>query len=152
MLCSLVDPGDNERTRFPDSIRDLLMWVHDHRVVVFDNLSRITADMSDTLCQVVTGGTMATRKLYSDSTQYRFKAQGSVILNGITLGIVPSDLLSRMLVLELRPIPEAERREDRSLKASWERDKPAILAGLLDVVAHCLRCRDIDLDLGHRFA
>jgi hypothetical protein len=108
-------------------------------VLAFDNVSRLPAWISDTLCRLATGGGFAVRQLYTDQDEVLFDATRPVILNGIEDIVTRPDLADRALLLTLEPIPEEHRRPEAKLWAAFEAERPRILGALLKAVAHGLR-------------
>jgi hypothetical protein len=109
-LRALVDPNAVPLRALPKSEHDLMISATRAHVVAYDNISRISSDMSDALCRLCTGGGFATRSLYTDADETLLKAQRPVLLNGIDDVIARPDLAQRTIVLELQPIPAARRR------------------------------------------
>lgn len=134
VLRSLIDPSVAPLTTIPKGERDLAIAANNSHVIVLDNLSDISAPLSDALCRVATGGSFRTRKLYTDNEEMLFTFQRPVILNGIEELPLRSDLLDRTILIHLEPIP-AERRCDEA--GFWRRfadAQPRILGALLDIV------------------
>ena len=67
MLRHLVDPNTAELRAPPDSTRDLYVAAINSHVITLDNVSSLTAGVSDTLCRLSTGGGFSTRQLYTDA-------------------------------------------------------------------------------------
>jgi len=143
-LCKqLTDPiAALELPGFPPTDRDLMIAAFNSKVLVFDNLTKITPEVSDVLCRLATGGELRVRKLYSDAEEVRLRARRPVVLNGIPDIVQAGDLAERMLSVELHPIPPSARRGDaefwRRFAAAW----PGALGLVLDAVSGALRCRD----------
>jgi len=134
VLRSLIDPSVCPLTTLPKRERDLAIAANNSHVIVLDNISDISAPLSDALCRVATGGSFRTRKLYTDNEEMLFTFQRPVILNGIEELPMRSDLLDRTILIHLEPIP-AERRCDEA--GFWRRfsdAQPHILGALLDIV------------------
>lgn len=108
------------------------------QVLVFDNLSGISAEMSDCLCRLSTGGGFATRALYSDDEEVIFEGQRPIALTSINDVASRSDLADRAMVVNLETISEENRRPQKKVYGDFDAARPAILGALLDVVAHGL--------------
>jgi len=123
----------------PKEPRDLMIAAINSHVLAYDNLSVIPDWLSDALCVLSTGGGFGTRELFSDMDETLFSAERPIMLNGINEVVTRPDLLDRALVVTLEPIADETRRSESDLDGEFEREHPAILAGLLDVVVLALR-------------
>ncbi len=122
-------------------------------VVALDNVSAISAWLSDSICRAVTGDGDVRRKQYSDSDLTVFSFRRVIILNGIDHGALKGDLAERLLVVNLEPIASGERMEDATLVTAWEAAYPRILGALLDLLAEVLTVRpNIHLEESPRMA
>jgi len=139
ILRALVDPNRCPTRALPKSPQDLMIAAEHGRVCAFDNLSYISAEMSDALCRLSTGGGYAGRTLYENSSETAFYATRPIILNGIVDTAVRPDLLDRCLVIELNPISNSERRSEKAINEEFEAEWPRILGALLDAVSAALR-------------
>lgn len=139
---SLTDPNQAPVRRLPRDDRDLMIAARNAHVQAFDNLSTISAAISDALCSLVTGGGYATRQLYTDSEEMLFHSMRPVLMNGIEDVATRPDLLDRCVVLALPPISEVGRREEKEMDSEFEAARPRIFGALLDGVATALRRHD----------
>ena len=99
----------------------------------------VPAWLSDSLCRLASGGSFATRTLFSNDERSVIHAQRPVILNGIEDFVRRGDLADRGVFLHLPPIAPASRRNEREFWASFNQDYPRILGGVLDLVVGGLR-------------
>ena len=132
ILRSLLDPNTAPLRALPRNDRDLFIAANNAHVLAFDNISGLPARISDTLCQLASGGGFAVRQLYTDQEEVVFVAARPVILNGIEDIVTRADLADRALFLTLEPIPEERRRSEAELVAAFEAEHPRILGVLLD--------------------
>jgi hypothetical protein len=139
LLRALIDPNKSALRSEPKETRDLMIAATNSWCLCFDNLSSLTPWLSDALCRLATGGGFATRELYTDAEESLFDAQRPVLLNGIEDLATRGDLLDRAIPLNLPPIPEGQRRAERSLWRDYELARPRILGALLTAVAGGLR-------------
>lgn len=135
---ALVDPNLVPLRSEPRDERDLMIAAKRALVVGFDNVSRISHVLSDTLARLATGGGFATRQLYTDSEEVLLNVRRPILLNGIGNVIVRPDLLDRTITLSLLPIGESERRTEADLDAAFARIHAGVLGLLLDGVARAL--------------
>jgi hypothetical protein len=95
--------------------------------------------LSDALCRLASGGSLAVRKLYSDDDEVLFQAARPILLNSIEEVISRPDLADRAIFLTLAPIEEKQRRPETALWREFEAARPRILGALLDAAVHGLR-------------
>ena len=79
-----MDPNGAPLRSLPREDRDLFIAATNSHVQAFDNVSGMPQWTSDALCRLSTGGSFATRQLYTDGDEMLFEASRPVILNGIT--------------------------------------------------------------------
>jgi hypothetical protein len=73
-------------------------------LLAFDNLSGLTAWLSDALCRLATGGSFAVRQLYTDDEEVLFEATRPILMNGIEDVISRPDLADRAIVVAVAGI------------------------------------------------
>lgn len=142
VIRSLVDPSIAPLRSPSKKVRDLLVSATNNHVVVLDNLSGLSQEMSDALCRLSTGGAMDFRKLYSNMEQILINIQRPVIVNGIDDIATRPDLAERSLILNLPIITEKNRQDERRFWGDFEIARPYILAALLDGLVMALKRRD----------
>jgi hypothetical protein len=139
ILRSLCDPAMVPlRTPTRDE-KDFLVGCIGNWCVCLDNLSGMQPWMSDALCRLSTGGGFAARTLYTDCDETAIQIQRPVILNGIDVGAVRGDLISRTVALTLCQIPDEKRMDPDDLKAAFEKTRPRILGALFTGLAQAVR-------------
>lgn len=138
----IIDPNQAMRLRLPDKPQDLMIQAKEYRLLSFDNASGMSADMSDALCSLATGGGLAVRKLYSDGELYVMSYSRPFVINGIGGYANRPDLMERAIPIRLAPMPEGGRKTEAELMAEFEAMLPGVLAALYDAVAHALRTFD----------
>ena len=139
ILRALLDPNAAALRALPREDRDLFIAATNGYMLTFDNVSRLPAWISDTLCRLATGGGFAVRQLYTDQDEVLFDATRPVLLNGIEDIVSRPDLADRAIFLTLEPIPEESRQPEKELWSAFEKARPLILGALLDAVSHGLR-------------
>ena len=83
-LCkAVIDPGIPMRSSLPKSVQDLMIIANHSHVIIFDNLSGITAEMSDALAALSTKAGFRTRQLYTDAEVHAIEVTRPFMLNGI---------------------------------------------------------------------
>jgi len=136
MIRAIVDPNQADLLAIPspDSIKVLSEGNH---IFAFDNVSKLTPQLSDALCRIATGDNQTFRRLYSDNEAVTISIKKPVILNGIADFVSRGDLASRSVKLSLHKI-ETRKTEDMAWK-EFNDDLPEIFAALLDGLSHALR-------------
>jgi hypothetical protein len=134
ILRLLIDPQSAPLLGQPKSERDLMVTAVNGWLLAYDNISVLPTWLSDSLCQLVFGGALSCRTLFSNDERSVIFAQRPVILNGIDEFVRRGDMTDRTVFLHLRPIlPTARRAEDEFWRA-FHADYPRILGGVLDAV------------------
>lgn len=139
LVRSLVDPNAAPIRAVPKDDRDLVVGAVNSHVLALDNLSSVTAWLSDALCRLSTGGGFASRTLHSDRDETVLQAMRPIILNGIPSLTDRPDLASRAVTVRLRPIGETERRTEAEFWDDWAVVAPRVLGALLDGLSTGLR-------------
>jgi hypothetical protein len=139
MLRAIVDPSMAPVRALPREDRELFIAANNGHVLAFDNLTRLSPWLSDTLCRLTSGGAFAVRQLYTDHDEVLFAATRPIVLNGIEEVITRPDLGDRAIFITLSPIDETQRRSEQVLWREFESVRPRILGALLDATVHGLQ-------------
>jgi ABC-type oligopeptide transport system ATPase subunit len=142
-LRSMVDPFTKGKVlaKIPE-IDHIAIHAMQRRILAIDNISHITADQSDTLCNVSTGGGFSKRTLFSDSEETILDVQNLTIFTSIGNVVTKPDLLERAIVIDMTRITDRERESESSLSQGLELHHAQILGGLLDITVAALHHRD----------
>ncbi len=130
----LVDPQSPPVLTQPKSTRDLMVTACGGWLLAYDNISTLASWLSDSFCQLSTGGGFAGRALFTDDERTLVFAQRPVILNGIDEFVRRDDLADRCVFLHLPTISPTHRRAEVEFWQSFRADYPVILGGLLDAI------------------
>jgi hypothetical protein len=139
MLRALIDPNVAPVRSAPREEGDLFIAASNAHLLAFDNLSDLPAWTSDALCRLASGGSFATRRLYTNQDEMLFQASRPIILNGIEDVITRPDLADRTIFVTLPHLPEHRRRAETELWHDFELARPQILGALLDAAVAGLR-------------
>lgn len=142
MIAGLVDPSSAPIQSPPSNQDNWVVAASGSWVCCIDNLSSIPMWWSDSLCKAISGDSLVRRKLYTDSEQSVISLRRRVILTSIDPGALRGDLGERVMMLDLQPIPDSQRRTEREIKKEFEKHQATAFAGLLDLAVHALRHRD----------
>lgn len=135
----VVDQNKANRRSVPKDETDAMICAKNNEVLCFDNLSGLSASLSDILCRMSTGGAMSTRKLFTDDEEVIFSVRRPMILNGIGAVATRPDLLDRAITITLPTIPEKNRRSEQDIWTAFENDRPKILGALCDAASCALK-------------
>lgn len=139
LLSRLIDPSDNELLDAPkeyDFMRDVMLEVRERRLVVFDNLSKVSTTFSNILCGLSTGRGFSTRKLRTDLERVRLKAMLPVIVCGVPALAERSDLADRVILIRSKRL--SKRKTERKLFREFDKARPFVLGAVLDAVSGAL--------------
>jgi hypothetical protein len=129
-----VDPSVAMLRTLPKSEDDLIVAASNCWVQTYDNLSRVSREISDSLCRLLTGGGMAKRALYTDGDQFLVDLMRPVVVTSIPDIAERGDLADRALMLQCATIPEAKRKTEAEFWAAFKADYATIFGAVLDVV------------------
>ncbi|WP_019867641.1 hypothetical protein [Methylovulum miyakonense] len=142
VLRSLVDPSTVPLRSPPKDPRDLLVSAGNNHVVVLDNLSGLSPELSDCLCRLSTGGGIDLRALFTDNEQVLIDIQRPVLINGIDDVATRPDLAERSIIINQPVIGGSDRKGELEFWKAFETAKPLILGALLDALVAGLNHRD----------
>ena len=131
----LIDPNKAPVRALPKDERDLFIASENSLIQCLDNVSRVPDWLSDTFCQLSTGGGFATRELHSDGEEKIFNVCRPCILNGIEDLATREDLADRCIFLNLPKIPDDRRMTETEFYALLDKWRPGIMGYFLDVLA-----------------
>lgn len=139
LVLNLIDPSAASLVSQPDSAHDWAVTAFNVYALGLDNVSHMRPWLQDALCKAVTGDVFVRRELYSDDGLWPMRFRRAIVLTTIDPGSLQGDVADRLMPIELQRITEDRRRTDRDVAAAIEAGRPAILAGLLDILAWALR-------------
>ena len=108
-------------------------------MLIFDNLSTLSQDMSDALCRLSSGIDFGLRKLFTDATQFSVRGSRSILFTAVKNPVTAPDLAERQVILRVPAVKDEQRITNRKFWSAFEQDAPMILGALYNVVAHGLR-------------
>lgn len=129
----IVDPVHGDLLQPPNTGRDLIAYAKGNRVLSFDNLSGLSAELADSFCRLSTGSEIGGRALFSDYEVATFAACRPLVFNGIPDLAARADLADRTIVVRLPPL--SVRMTEREWRAAVEQVLPACFAALLDALS-----------------
>lgn len=108
-------------------------------VVSFDNMSAVTGDLSDWICQLVTGHRDSFRRMRTNFEGISMAYRRTFVATGLSLPYgLGADALDRVIELPLQAIANAGRVNDTLIRRQLDAARPRLLGALLDHVAAVL--------------
>ncbi|WP_439578381.1 hypothetical protein [Elioraea sp.] len=142
-LCTLfrrlTDPNRAELRSPPKDEADLLHAAVNGRVVAIENVSRLSPEMSDMLCRISTGAGFGKRRLYTDGEEYLIEVCNPVVINGVDVGPLRGDMVSRAVILSLPPL--AAHDQASRIESDFTAVAGSVFGALLSGLAAALRNR-----------
>ena len=139
-LMDIFDPTTSAPgTSLTQDQKELKTLASLRRSLNFDNISHVGADESDMLARFSTGGEIIFRELYSDDNAHVRQFKRPVFINGIMDGFSRSDLASRSIVFELRPLSSQDISPSTEIYEEWDAVKGEIFHSLLEITSQILK-------------
>ena len=133
ILRDLTDPNSNPYSGSPHDGRDLRVAALRSHVLAYDNLGKLSPEVSDALCRQATGAGNTERQYHTNNKEIRFPyVANPIILNGITEFVTRPDLLDRSIILHLEHIDS--KRTEAALTREYNAKRGRIFAGMLDLM------------------
>ncbi len=120
--------------------QELMRLANKNAVLLLDNLSNISMSLSDELCRISTGASLAKRALYHDDEDWICEVCRPVIITGIPSTLVQrEDLLDRSIPIKVSRISETKRRTQSELDAEFTKLKPYLLGSIYNTLSKALK-------------
>jgi hypothetical protein len=132
----LVDPNIAESRALPKDTRDLMVGARLTWEQSYDNTSRISEEINDAWCRMLTGGAFVTRGLYTNSDEQIFHGMRPTTVTSVMDIITRPDLVSRTWFVACDEITGDQRKTEEKFWAEFALAQPRILGALLTAVAY----------------
>jgi hypothetical protein len=139
VICQLVDPSHEPLLSLPHDRSELARRLSHHYCAFFDNVSTIAPEISNMLCRAVTGEGFSKRALFSDDEDVIYAYRRCLGFTGINVAATNPDLLARLVLIEMHKIAKDKRKKEKTLWATFERDRPYILGAICDVLVRAMQ-------------
>ncbi|WP_257285865.1 hypothetical protein [Endozoicomonas sp. SESOKO1] len=147
VLRGLIDPNTASLRRISRQDEALFVSAQANWILTYDNVSHLTDDQQDLLCQLCTGAAFVKRTAYSNADETVLSALRPQIINGITPVATRLDLIDRCISTELPPLLPEKRTSETDLKQRFVKAQPSLLGSLLQLLADALkRLPDVHID------
>lgn len=137
-----TDPDDLQDRSPPRDELGLCAMARNAWIVSIDNLSYLTAWLSDCMCRLATGAGISGRSLYTNADEFWYRLKRPQLVTGIPKLVERADFASRTVYVELPAIPESQRLTEEECEREFIARWPRILGCLLEVVARTLAAAD----------
>ena len=134
-LKQMVDNSSANVKSAPKTVEDVFVSGGCNRVVSYENLSHLPPAIQDAFCMMATGGAHVTRKHYTNDEEATISVKRPVIINSIPSVLTAQDAIDRSITIEC---PRIAYREESEINAAWDKAKPAIFGGLMDLFVKTL--------------
>ncbi len=145
-LRALIDPFTKGKvlSKLPENSDNIAIHCMKRRIFAIDNISHITKEQSDFLCNVtnVDSGGTSKRELHTNSNEIIHDIQNLIIITSIGNVVNQPDLLERSIVIDLPRLTTEDRESESELAQMFDRHHGEILGGLLDITVSSLHHRD----------
>ena len=146
LIKMLVDTSGNsikdQLIAFPKNVEDIINNMANRYFVGYDNVSWISPAQSDTLCVSVTGGSVPTRKLYSNFDEISVSYQRKIIMDGITINADSGDLARRSISYFTDRIPDTERLTLQSILSWFKSIQAELLGEIFTILKNAMKILD----------
>lgn len=139
MLSLIIDPTKVPVRKRPRDEEEWMVAANASWSVSLDNITHIPEWLSDALCRAITGDGGVKRKLYTDDDIVIHSFRRVVLMNGIAVSGIRSDLADRMFTAGLKVISPRQRKTEREVDDAFEKLRGRVFGALLDVLAETLR-------------
>lgn len=137
MIQKIVDPHNHGAFVMPNNKEELSIALANNYLLTLDNASSLPKDASDLLCSAVTGASTIKRKLFTDNDVSVVSFKNCILLNGITIDNIKSDLYDRAIMLEMQRLRGLYKRNDE-LYPGFEKILPSIMREIFFTLSKAL--------------
>ena len=137
-VVQVIDPSPAPLRTAPRDVKQWVVVAAASWAVCLDNVNAISSWLSETLCRAVTGDGNVDRALYTDDDVIVLAFRRVVMMTSIDAGQLDGDLAERLLLIELQPMKDGDRRTDAELTEAYSAAQSSILVSLLDLTARVL--------------
>ena len=128
-------------SQMPFKSKDLIANLSNRRIGTFDNISKISHEMSDTWCRSTTGLEYTERKLFTNSEVSTMKTRARIIANAISTNELRDDVKERLVTIRLTNDIKNQMHED-VLKNFLVENHPKVYGAVLTLASNVLAIQD----------
>lgn len=134
----IIDPSTIGKQHNLRSVQDFALLVSNSYLSIVDNLSKVTDEMSDAMCQTVSKGQYTTRTLYTNDEISTTEMKSKLVVNGITISNTKPDLLERSIVLNINKLSATKIISEEALNLKLDNYLPMVLDRIFASVSYVL--------------
>lgn len=140
ILKTIIDPSVVMLRNQINKTEDLVLAASHCHLLDFNNVSKLSTPIQDTLCTILTGGCSTSRTKYTNRQETVIHTHNPVILNGIGNIVTRDDLYERCLIIQLDKISGSKKHviPESLLLEKFENDLPVILGGIFNALSKIL--------------
>ena len=148
----IVHPQSTSLLTLNASEDNLAIALSSRLLTCFDNASGIKPEIADLLCSSVTGGAYHKRELYTTAQERIIPYKSRIIVNSLDVVSRRTDLMERVVLLELDPITPEKRKTAKEVDAVFRSLLPKIIGAIFDAIQKVLAMDDFELTTLSRMA
>jgi energy-coupling factor transporter ATP-binding protein EcfA2 len=139
MLANVLEPQSEMGAVLKKTERENNPVAKAAHILTADNMTKMSEDVSNWLCSLVTGHRVVERRLYTNSETISYSLKRTGIFTGKIKPVgLEADAEERMLFLEFERMAAAVQRPDDDVFADFHAAHPRILGALLDAMVAAL--------------
>ena len=142
----IIDPNGTRKedncTSFPTKNDDLVLQLYNRYLCAFDNVTRITQEVSDTLCRAITGANNQRRELYTNLDEVILAYKRKLVINGIVPNLDYPDLQDRIILYDKKHITENDRLTDEEFTIEFEKLLGFVLGNIFETLKQAINLYD----------
>ncbi len=120
--------------------QELMRLANKNAILMLDNLSNISVSLSDDLCRISTGASLAKRSLFTDDDDWFCEVCRPVIITGIPSTLIErEDTLDRTIPVKVSRISETKRKTQAELDSEFAKLKPYLLGSIYNTLSKALK-------------
>ena len=123
--------------------RDFTVALTREYFTAFDNVTgKLDDSIMNILCQVVTGGTISVRKLFTNTEEVTIPLKRCLAMNGTEIVGRRNDLLERSMLIYFKRLPEEKSMSDSEYNIKLNSFLPKILGSIFNVLRKAIAIHD----------
>jgi hypothetical protein len=135
----MLDPTKASARMKPNSTLDLVIAAFGGWCGLFDNLTGLSQDMSNYVCQILDGAGLTLRQLYTTIDEVTVELGRPLMFTSVNENLIHSpDLIDRGIVSHHRRVGDAARLDEAEMMARAEAIRAQVLTLVLDSAAEAL--------------